>query len=674
MACAAVALSLASCNRSLGPTAVPPEILEQRQIDLGTEERVVVDLPGVTVDPASLRASSGFKVTLSRSALGLNSLIIEADRNHALPLQLDKARMPGRVFFQVDGGTDVAYDLVATRFDLSGKINLSAATPRRVVGADARFTPHRVHLQGQSAPLAKKHRVIARYFGASAADAAAQRPEAAARMGQETVVFQLGSAAEAARWASRLSAQKDVRYATVDAPLQMQQLAAPLMPSDQYAPLQWEHRMIGMGAVWRQLANKPLQETVVAVLDSGTRYDHPDLSNNLLDGAAGALDFTPLSKEGRPSFDADPTDEGDPANLGRGSHGTHVSGIVAANWGENSSPVGEQQSRSGIAGTGGPSGAVKVLPLRVISAEGIQTADVMAAVLYAAGEEIERDGQRLRLPPETRAKVKVLNLSLGGPISKEEAQPLCDAVEMAASRGLFVVVSAGNYGGSYPEGTKIYPAACVGAVAVGSVAPGPHLSALHSDFSSAFDEVFIAAPGGASPFSMTTHNGATLNGTAAPDQIFSTNWNYADNRPEYNYQSGTSQAAPQVSAIAALMFASGQVTSAAELKARMAETALDLGAAGRDAKFGHGLINPPALFGAPSVTSEYSVQLRGAGRVHHPPIDGSGRWRAHVGEGKWIVEYKHSVHGGALATETIATQEAEMGPQNPSEQLPSLSP
>jgi len=59
----------------------------------------------------------------------------------------------------------------------------------------------------------------------------------------------------------------------------------------------------------------------------------------------------------------------------------------------------------------------------------------------------------------------------------------------------------------------------------------------------------------------------------------------------YFFVTGTSQATPHVSALAALLYRQG-ITDPAAVQAAMEQTAEDLGSPGRDNNFGHGLIRP----------------------------------------------------------------------------------
>lgn len=134
-------------------------------------------------------------------------------------------------------------------------------------------------------------------------------------------------------------------------PLTGQALASPVVPTDQYAPLQWAYRFLGYGAVWRDMeAGGYTRPVTVAVVDSGIRYDHPDLAGQVYLPSEGALDVLGYS----PSTSSEPYDSGDgdgpdtdptdpsvswrPGN-NKHSHGTHVTGIIVARWGENPGPT-----------------------------------------------------------------------------------------------------------------------------------------------------------------------------------------------------------------------------------------------------------------------------------------------------------------------------------------------
>jgi len=58
----------------------------------------------------------------------------------------------------------------------------------------------------------------------------------------------------------------------------------------------------------------------------------------------------------------------------------------------------------------------------------------------------------------------------------------------------------------------------------------------------------------------------------------------------YAFYSGTSMATPHVSAVAALVWSYFPGCTASEIRASLNNSALDLGARGRDVYYGHGLV------------------------------------------------------------------------------------
>ncbi len=356
-------------------------------------------------------------------------------------------------------------------------------------------------------------------------------------------------------------------------------------PGDEYYPLEWHLRKTG--ARWAYLANFN-QPVTVAVIDSGVRYDHPDLAGRLWGPADGAYDFV--------NNDDDPTDEGDNHNPRLGSHGTHVSGIIAARSGENALPASCYDahgnpvcSKSGVVGAAWAAN-VKVLPLRVLDENGNGSfSAVAAAIRYAAGLSVTWGDVTLSNPHPA----KIINLSLGASM---RSQALCEAVAAASDAGVLVVAAAGNNGG----GAYFYPASCPGAISVAATdnsngEPKPTWYSQHND------RVDISAPGGDSR--------QDADGDGHPDGILSTTWNFERNMPNYGYYMGTSQAAPQVSAALALLLASGE--DAASAWRILKETSTDLGEPGYDVHYGYGFVNLPAALALTLPAGKYRVHFGG---------------------------------------------------------------
>jgi len=347
-------------------------------------------------------------------------------------------------------------------------------------------------------------------------------------------------------------------------------LGTPYEPDDPYYPL--EAHLFVTGARFASLAayRRPV---VVAVVDTGVRYDHPDLAGALLDSDAGAYDFV--------EDDPDPTDA--PGEGRAGSHGTHVTGLIVA-----------RKNGIGVVGVAWPAG-VRVLPLRVIGPAGTGTvADVADAIRYAAGLPVVRGSETLRNPNPA----EVINLSLG---TTEPSRALCEAVADAVRAGALVVAAAGNSLTSRDQ--VFYPAACEGALAVAATDLGGWRPPAAAWYSVRNDRVALAAPGG--------DLGQDANGDGHPDGILSTTWDYVEGRPSYGFYMGTSQAAPQVAAAAALLLVSGEAETPAEAGVRLSATATDLGPPGPDPDYGAGLLNLPAALGVEPPPGKLRVVFQG---------------------------------------------------------------
>ena len=320
-------------------------------------------------------------------------------------------------------------------------------------------------------------------------------------------------------------------------------------PADPYYPL--EAHLVPTGARFVGLGEYPIG-VVVAVIDTGVRYDHPDLAGVLLSGEEGAYDFV--------EDDCDPTDTG--GRGAAGSHGTHVTGIVAA-----------RANGEGVVGLAWPA-PVKVLPLRVIGESGYGTfKDLADAIRYAAGLPVER-GEKTLVNPNP---AQVINLSLGG---TTPSRALCEAVAEATAKGVLVVAAAGNTRGDRDQ--LFFPAACEGALAVAATDLGGYRPPAVAWYSVRNDRVDLAAPGGDLE--------QDANGDGYPDGVLSTTWNYEENAPSYGFYMGTSQAAPQVAAAAALLLSSGRADTPKEAEAFLLATATDLGPPGPDPDYGAGLL------------------------------------------------------------------------------------
>ncbi|MCP2013478.1 subtilisin family serine protease [Deinococcus sp. HSC-46F16] len=691
------ALLLAACSTLPAPAPVPtptplpapgPSPLADRTLDLGTALTLGTEAP-FTGTSWRVEDTPAWLTVSPSSGTGALNVQVRANRALGTPVKADQARLTGEVKIAWQAGErsgTATWTVTADQYVLTGRVT----DPTRVQGGDVGTAPAEDTDPAEVRSVIVKYRsaaaqALALGRGVTAQDAALASTRAALTEAAPQARHDLGGRRaelvtdDVAGTLAALRRDPNVEYAVPNAVLRAQATAAPLEPTDEYAGLQWAYRLLGYRAVWRDMESGGYTRPVtVAVVDSGVRYDHPDLAGALLGPDQGALDvlaFVPADQKGAydngdgDGPDRDPSDPGTPARRG-GSHGTHVSGIIAARWGTTEPfPGCAACSTSGVAGAAYKA-PVKVLPIRAIDAQGnTEVSDVVSAVRYAAGLPVTLGGQTYRLD----RPVPVINLSLGGDISASQAAPLCEAVAEATAAGTLVFAAAGNGYGTTPY----YPAACEGAVAVGAVTLSGASAPLRASYSNQYPAVQLAAPGGVDLTGATYHNGGQLNGKAYADVILSTDWDYGKNQPTYMGQAGTSQATPQVSALAALLLSKGVTQGRDDTLARLTATATDLGAKGRDEAFGYGMVNAAAALNAPAVSDTLGLRLWDTrGLAYQPALDALGRFTAYLPDGTFRALAGRDRDGNGIygeAHEPGVERDAELGPERTRAELGELT-
>ena len=289
---------------------------------------------------------------------------------------------------------------------------------------------------------------------------------------------------------------------------------------------------------------------VVAITDSGVEYDHADLQQNMWNNpaevAANGIDddhngyIDDIYGINLNSRNGDPRDDN--------GHGTHCAGIIGA------------RANNGI-GVSGVLWNTKMMAVKFLDSHGSgDLYDSVTALDYILA-------QRNR-----GVNVRVVNASWGAGVY---IQPLYDAIARLNNAGIMFVAAAGNSGQNndttpnYPSNYQLPNVISVMALDKnGRVTPWSNYGYTHDE---------VLAPG---------------------DSIAST---YIGG--QYKYLSGTSMAAPQISAILAAAFEYKPNTTVAQMRAALLSTTSEpfdsngvcpLNQSGRDCK----LVRAPLLFDA----------------------------------------------------------------------------
>lgn len=289
-----------------------------------------------------------------------------------------------------------------------------------------------------------------------------------------------------------------------------------------YASRQWNMQRVSASRAWQLTFDSghfgsPSDEIVVSVIDSGIDTQHPEFTGRLLPGYdyvdAGAMEDTC-------------------------GHGTHVAGIIAAGLNDNT-------------GVAGMAPMVRIDPRRVLKGDCSGTVSAVATGIISAAV----------------AGADVINMSIQVGI---DLQTLREAVEFAADQGALLIAAAGN--NQFRIAPVAYPGKYPQVMAVAALGYDDQ----RASYSNVGPEVEIAAPGG----------------EVAVDKILSAWPSQALNRcgssgglitmgqPGIPYYycaaSGTSQAAPLVAGVGALLLALDPSLSAEEVRNILVDTATPL--------------------------------------------------------------------------------------------------
>jgi len=282
--------------------------------------------------------------------------------------------------------------------------------------------------------------------------------------------------------------------------------------------------------------------SVVALIDTGVRYEHPDMTGRLLPG----YDFI-QSPDRANDGDGRDSDASDPGNgvddafnqemqrikvncpvQNSTWHGTAMASLIAAN------------SNDGY-GIAGLDGQAYVLPVRAVGRCGGLRSDLLDSIRWAAGVVDPS-------LPHNPTPARIINISLAIQDACSEADQ--SAIDDAVNAGAIVVAGAGNGNTSLNE-HPVSPATCHNVVTVAALKADGELA----DYSNYGRTVDLSAPGGDDlnhrNFPIIT---ASNQGKIAVDPV-----------SLHRVYSGTSVATPLVSGVLSLMLSINSELSSHEL-------------------------------------------------------------------------------------------------------------
>ncbi|GGF26788.1 peptidase S8 [Halobacillus andaensis] len=353
---------------------------------------------------------------------------------------------------------------------------------------------------------------------------------------------------------------------------------------------QWDIEQVTNDGASHDLDREAREDVVVAVIDSGFDFNHPDL--------AGHVD-----EEGSRTFVPDTTNSWD-----YNSHGTHVAGTIGAEGRMKGVAPGVTLRSYRVFGASG--GASQIWITDAIIAAADDGADVINMSL--GGTRLR--GQWFYTDPATGERIS-------GGNSAADIVAYNRAIRYAIDKGVTVVSSAGNSAQDISNPSKVgdwqnssrtdgweakgavvfVPAQIPGVVTVSATGGGfgtEDRLAFYSNYGNG--AINLGAPGG----DLGPEDGES----ASKYLVLSTVPTYMDftagRGPEakalfgqgYGWKGGTSMAAPQVSGAAAAYIAqqyeeTGSKPNPRQVQTHLQQTAVDTGKTGYDEYYGHGIVN-----------------------------------------------------------------------------------
>ncbi|MFQ5562442.1 MAG: S8 family peptidase [Parvularculaceae bacterium] len=327
-------------------------------------------------------------------------------------------------------------------------------------------------------------------------------------------------------------------------------------------PDQWALKRIGLdetsNSAWRLLGRRP-SPVVIAVIDTGLDWNHADISWDQIWKNAGEKPDNGIDDDGNGFVDDvigwDFYGDGNKP-WDHDGHGTFVTGLIAA----------DSNNETGIAGI---NPHARIMVLKALNNFGHSRASYLAeALVYAAD-----NGAR------------IVNMSVGG---KGLTPTERDAVNYATSKGVFIVVAAGN------EAVRTEEFGVAGLDNVMTVAT-TGLEDKRELFSNWGQSVDLAAPG-IDILSLRARRTDFMAGN--PDIEYKPGAAYVGPDKRYYRASGTSFSAPIVTGVASLLLSKNPSLTNGELYRILTQSARDIETSGVDQFTGYGIVDARAALKA----------------------------------------------------------------------------
>lgn len=286
---------------------------------------------------------------------------------------------------------------------------------------------------------------------------------------------------------------------------------------------------------------------VIAILDSGILFDHPDVQGKTLPGysfiRSSALDKgvgpgpnarDPGNNLTQQEIDTVPSC-GETTPFPSDWHGTKVASVAAATSNDGQGMVGVSWNS-------------RILPVRVIGPCGGVLSDILDGLAWAGGLPVKG-------VPINQNPAKIINLSFGN--NSNSCNPtLQDMITRLVQKNIVLVASAGNENGQITD-----PSVCDGVISVGATTH----NGLKSGFSNYGTNATIYAPGGNNNRSEGIQV-ASNTGTEGPSNTFIV-----------TSDTGTSFSSPIVAGVVANMLAVNPRLTPAQVESILKNTARPFG-------------------------------------------------------------------------------------------------